>query len=140
VFTSDADVVDHQVVIGECENGVKLTFHVNTHAPLAERRQVLFGTHATLEGEFGSGRLRLREVDRPVEETCTGDEHGGHGGADLAMGRDLAASLLDGAPFPVLAKAALEAGLAAMAADRAMVEGHVIDITDHYAELDRILP
>ena len=140
VFTSDADVVDHQVVIGAFENGVKLTFHTNTHAPLGERRQVLFGTHATLEGQFGSGRLRLRTVDGPVEEQDTGDEQGGHGGADVAMGRDLAATLVDGAPFPVLAKAALEAGLAAMAADRAMREERVITIADEYAMLDRILP
>jgi predicted dehydrogenase len=141
VFHSDADVVDNQVVIGEFANGVRLSFHSNTHAPLAERRQVLFGTHGTLDGSFGPNQVRLRCVEGPVEDLSPAAPKGaGHYGADVAMGRDLAACLLDGQPFPVTAKAALEAGLAAMAADRAMYEGVIVNIVDQYAALDAILP
>jgi hypothetical protein len=56
------------------------------------------------------------------------------------MSRDLAACWLDGVPFPVPAKAALEAGLACMAIDQAQRTGAIVDAGPWMRTLDTLLP
>jgi hypothetical protein len=55
------------------------------------------------------------------------------------MGRDLAAHLLTGAPFPVNAYDAMVAGLTVMAIDRAMRENTVIDCRPMWTKLHEAL-
>ena len=52
------------------------------------------------------------------------------------MSRDLAAHLLDGAPFPVRVHDAMVAGLTIMAVDRAMREGTIIDCRPLWERLE----
>ncbi len=81
-------------------------------------------------------RATSRRLSRPSRISRAYGTSAGHGhyGADQAMASDLAACWLDGAAFPVPAKAALEAGLAAMAIDA----DH--DASPWLRELDAILP
>ena len=118
-FSNDGDIIDNQVAICETERGVRLTFHTNTHTALPQRRWLLCGLDGCLEGDFGLPELRLRRIAADEQKIRYAGEGAGHYGADEAMGRDLAACWLDNAAFPVPAKAALEAGLAAMAIDQA---------------------
>lgn len=141
VFGSDADVVDHQTALVEYENGVQLAFHANTHAGIPQRRWYLAGTDATLEADLVTNRLTFSDAfgeTVPSIETVSGaaDEHYG---SDPAMGRDLAAHLLTGAPFPVDVKDAMIAGLTVMAVDRAMESGGVVDCTPLWERLDGML-
>ena len=128
-FGSDADVADHQVAIVEYENGVRLSFSANTHAGLPQRRWYLAGTKGAIEADLVSDRLEVRDAlglrDKETVEIETGS--GAHEGMDPAMGRDLAAHLLEGKPFPVNAYDAMVAGLTVMAIDRAMRENTVVD-------------
>ena len=55
------------------------------------------------------------------------------------MGRDLAAHLLTGAPFPVNAYDAIVAGLTVMAIDRAMRENIVVDCRPLWERLHKEL-
>lgn len=139
-FANDGDIIDHQVAICETERGVRLTFHTNTHAGLPQRRWLALGDDGALEGDFGRPDIQVKRCFGEAETVRIGGEGAGHYGADEAMGRDLAACWLDGAAFPVPAKAALEAGLAAMAIDRAQRDGCIVDSRDWLRQLDAILP
>lgn len=139
VFTSDADVLDHQVALVEYAGGTRLAFHSNTHCAFTQRRWLLAGTHATLEADLCTNRLRVQDVisQTTPEEVVPDSGHGnGHYGADEQMGRDLAASLLDGKPFPASLRGALEAGLTCMAIDEAQRSGAVVDLAPWWAEFD----
>ncbi len=138
-FSSDADVADHQVAIVDYENGVRLSFSANTHAGLPQRRWLLMGTDGALEADLVADRLQYRDALglRPVETIPVAEGSGGHAGMDPAMGRDLAAHLLDGRPFPVNAYDAMVAGLTVMAIDRAMRESTVVDCRPLWERLDR---
>lgn len=128
-FASDADVADNQVALVEYQNGVRLAFHANTHAGLMQRRWYFAGTGGAMEADLVTNRLTFRDAlgadDPQTEDMGLGPE--AHYGSDPAMGRDLAAHLLEGAPFPVQVHDAMVAGLTVMAVDRAMREGAVVD-------------
>lgn len=138
-FSSDADVADHQVAIVEYENGVRLSFSANTHAGLPQRRWLFMGTNGALEADLVSDRVVYRDaLGLHAAETIAVEEgSGGHAGMDPAMGRDLAAHLLEGKPFPVNAYDAMVAGLTVMAIDRAMRDGSVVDCRPLWTQLDR---
>ena len=137
-FGSDADVTDHQVAIVEYQNGVRLSFHANTHAGLPQRRWLFAGTGGAIEADLVSDRIVTRDALglTPVETVPVETGAGAHEGMDPAMGRDLAAHLLEGAAFPVNAYDAMVAGLTVMAVDRAMREGTVVDCAPLWARLD----
>jgi len=136
-FGSDADVADHQVAIVEYENGVRLSFHANTHAGLPQRRWYFAGTAGAMEADLVSDTLQVRDALglKPAESVPVETGSGGHDGMDPAMGRDLAAHLLDDAPFPVNAYDAIVAGLTVMAIDRAMRENTVVDCAPMWERL-----
>jgi len=138
-FSSDADVADHQVAIVEYENGVRLSFSANTHAGLPMRRWLFMGTDGALEADLVSDRVEYRDALGlgAVERIAVAEGSGGHAGMDPAMGRDLAAHLLEGKPFPVNAYDAMVAGLTVMAIDRAMRDGTVVDCRPLWERLDR---
>lgn len=140
-FRSDADVVDNQTAIIEYGNGIRMSFHANTHAGILQRRWYFAGTEGAMEADLVTNRLTFRDAlgtgDPQTEEFPASVE--GHYGSDEQMGRDLAAHLLDGAPFPVQVYDAMVAGLTVMAADRAMREGTVVDCRPLWEQLHKEL-
>ncbi len=141
VFASDGDILDNQVAILETESGARLTFHLNNHAADRQRRWHICGLEGAIEGDFADPLLRVRRVYEPAEGVRYAEgDGGGHYGADEAMAADLAGCWLDGRPFPVAPKAALEAGLACMAIDLAQREGAIVDAGPWMRTLDGILP
>ncbi|HWA63557.1 MAG TPA: Gfo/Idh/MocA family oxidoreductase [Caulobacteraceae bacterium] len=139
-FQSDMDVADHQVAIVEYQNGVRLSFHSNSHVALSERRWYVAGAEGTLIADLVRNKLMVRKaLDRAKPERIdyanrTDDSHNG---ADQAMAVDLLAALENRAPFPVTPQDSMEAGLTVMAIDRAMDEGQVVDCAPMWAAYDR---
>lgn len=138
-FHSDMDVSDHQVAIVEYANGMRLSFHSNSHVSLQERRWYIAGTKATLIADLVRNRLMFRPAhDRAKPERIDygGRTEDSHNGADQAMARDLLAALEKRTAFPVTAQESMEAGLTVMAIDRAMREGGIIDCAAMWADYD----
>lgn len=135
VFDGDGDVWDHQVALVEYGNDVRLSFHSNTHAAYYQRRWLIAGLEGAIECDLPSSRLKVQRVYGQSEERDL-NTRDGHGGADPEMGKDLAATLFDGKPFPAQPRAALEAGLTCMAIDQAVREGRVVDMAPLWAEFD----
>lgn len=138
-FHSDMDVTDHQNALVQYENGVRLSFHANSHVALPERRWYVAGTDGTLIADLVRNKLMVRKaMDRGKPERI---EYGNrtedsHNGADQAMARDLKATLEGRQPFPVTPFESMEAGLTVMAIDEAMARGEMIDCAPIWARYD----
>jgi hypothetical protein len=131
VYTAGSDVVDHQVVTMELESGASVVLVMHGHSAEESRTMRYDGTRATLRGRFG------RESVIEVTEHASGNTAsvpiagaaGGHGGGDSGV----IAAFLEAVrsrqlPMTTAAKS-LESHLLAFAAERARVEGDVIDMT-----------
>jgi predicted dehydrogenase len=133
------DVTDHQNAIVEYGNGVRLSFHSNSHVSLQERRWYIAGTRGTLIADLVRNRLMFRPAHsraKPERIDYGGRTDDNHNGADQAMATDLLEALEGRAPFPVTAQDSMEAGLTVMAIDRAMREGTTIDCAKMWAAYD----
>ncbi|UTP38539.1 Gfo/Idh/MocA family oxidoreductase [Phenylobacterium sp. LH3H17] len=138
-FQSDMDVTDHQTALVQYENGVRLSFHANSHVALPERRWYLAGTDGTLIADLVRNKLMFRKaMDRGKPERI---EYGNrtedsHNGADQSMARDLLAALEGRDAFPVTPFDSMEAGLTVMAIDEAMARGEMLDCATMWARYD----
>jgi predicted dehydrogenase len=92
VYACDNDVVDHQVVAMEFDDGATCSFTMSAFTPMEHRRTRLLGTHGFLDGDGTS--IRLVDFRTGVEEvidTQTGSGSAGssaadgHGGGDGAL-------------------------------------------------------
>ncbi len=138
-FQSDMDVTDHQNALVEYANGVRLSFHANSHVALPERRWYVAGTEGTLIADLVRNKLMVRKaMDRGKPERIEyGDRtEDSHNGADQAMARDLLATLEGRQPFPVTPFESMEAGLTVMAIDEAMARGEMLDCAPMWARYD----
>jgi predicted dehydrogenase len=133
------DVTDHQIAIVDYANGVKLSFHSNSHVSLTERRWYIAGTEGTLIADLVRNKMLVRgALDRgkPERKEWGGLTADAHNGADQAMAVDLLAALEGRAEFPVTPWESMEAGLTVMAIDRAMANGEVVDCAPMWAAYD----
>ncbi len=138
-FQSDMDVTDHQTALVQYDNGVRLSFHANSHVALPERRWYLAGTDGTLIADLVRNKLMFRKaMDRGKPERI---EYGNrtedsHNGADQSMARDLLAALEGRDVFPVTPFDSMKAGLTVMAIDEAMARGEMLDCAPMWARYD----
>ena len=138
-FHSDMDVTDHQNALVQYQNGVRLSFHANSHVALSERRWYVAGTEGTLIADLVRNKLMVRRaMDRGKPERIEyGDRtEDSHNGADQAMARDLLATMEGKQPFPVTPFESMEAGLTVMAIDEAMASGDMVDCAPMWARFD----
>ncbi|WP_214322565.1 Gfo/Idh/MocA family protein [Nonomuraea sediminis] len=105
VYASDNDVVDHQVVNLEYEDGVTASFTMTAFTPLENRHTKIFGTRGQLTGD---GRF-IHVYDFLSEQTTTIDTSvdgssaaEGHAGGDAALMEAFVLALHEGRPELVL--------------------------------------
>lgn len=142
-FRSDADIIDFQTGILQYESGANLAFHTNLNVPDEHRHFCVMGALGMAEGDFQRGYLKATARDGHIiahHDYTQADPEGskGHYGADQMMAKDLAAFLRQEiGSLPVSVVDALEAGIAALALDRARIESSVIDLTETWQAFDR---
>lgn len=130
VYSSDNDVVDHQVASIEYDHGVTASFTMIAFTPMMSRQTRIFGTHGYLEsdGKKITG-LDFRSQERYVVETTAGA--GRHGGGDFglveAFLRAVATGTHDGLAPP---EESLAAHQLAWAAERARKSGSVVALDE----------
>ncbi|MFI6602379.1 Gfo/Idh/MocA family protein [Nonomuraea sp. NPDC050536] len=105
VYASDNDVVDHQVVNLEYEDGITVSFTMTAFTPLENRHTKIFGTRGQLTGD---GRF-IHVYDFLSEQTTTIDTSldgssaaEGHAGGDEALMDAFVRALHEGRPELVL--------------------------------------
>jgi predicted dehydrogenase len=143
VFDSDADIIDFQTAIVEYENGSSLAFHTNLNVPDDFRRFCVIGAKGTAEGDFVRGFLNVhRAIDSAkliANSYKAPSAKSQHYGADEQMAADVIAHVMAGAPLPVSALDAIEAGMLALAMDEARAGHKVIDLAPVWATYDACL-
>lgn len=143
VYHCDNDVVDHQVVNLEYDNGALATLVMHGHSHEEGRTMRYDGTKATLRGTF------LHEKPHEIvvyDHLHNREEHialppvgeGGHGGGDGALFAAFVAALANG-EGTVLASArnSLESHILAFASEKARTTGGTIDLDQFKSDLER---
>jgi len=136
VFNSDKDVIDHQVVNVEYDNGVLATFNLCCDQPYNSRTIRIGGTDGQIYGAIESNQIVVTDsplvsVSQPPREVIHLKPAGsGHHGGDARLGEDVDA-MLDG-KVAQLARVGLREGidacLLALGAEVSRRENRVVDM------------
>lgn len=135
VYHCDNDVVDHQVVSMEFEDGVTGTFTMHGHSHEEGRTTRIDGTRATLLAKFGFNSAYIevhnhRSMDVRRIDFPNSVESGEHGGGDSGIMRDFIRAVRgEGEPM-TLARESLESHIMAFAAEESRKSGKVVYIKD----------
>jgi predicted dehydrogenase len=142
VWKTDMDVVDHQSLAIEFEDGCTATHNMVGGTACPSRAIHLIGSGGEIQGVFEDQRFVIRHIDtRPgheyteevVDLKLGGDMHGafgGHGGGDMRLVADFLRVLRG--EQPSISTTTLEDSIAGhligFSADRAMGERRVVDL------------
>lgn len=142
VWKCDNDVVDHQSVAVEFEDGTTATHNMVGGTAIPSRAIHLIGTDGEIQGRFEEGTFVIRHIDpRPgrghseevVDVSASGDvdgAFGGHGGGDLRLAADFVD--LVGGGEPSLACTRIDDSVAGhligFSADRSMETRSVVHV------------
>jgi predicted dehydrogenase len=140
VFRSDNEVVDHQTVSVEFENGVVASFQITGFSLIWERTLNLHGTKGEIRSADFSGRLETRTYNPARLKRERIRYHGiVHGGGDETIQVRFAEALQSGDRSGVLTggRDALQSHLLCFAAEEARETGTVVDMEDFVRRAER---
>lgn len=145
VYRCDNDVVDHQIVVMEFENGVSASLTMHGHSDEEGRTLRVDGSQASLFAKFGlkrcwieirdHRRAKVQRLDFPNQA-----ENRGHGGGDFGVVRGFVNAMCGVNGDFVQARESMESHLMAFAAEEARLKGEVIDMADFRERADRLIP
>jgi predicted dehydrogenase len=140
VYHCDNDVLDHQTVNMVFESGASVVLVMHGHAHEEARTMRYEGARATLRGKFAYGLDDVIEIhdhySGEVERIRLSDRGStmGHGGGDAEVMAAFVRTVRGAGPGTrrsgtlTTARESLESHLIALAADRARLEGTVVDV------------
>ncbi|MBE6965483.1 MAG: Gfo/Idh/MocA family oxidoreductase [Ruminococcaceae bacterium] len=144
VFKCDNDVVDHQVVNLEYENGAVASFNMSAFNKGGRYIRVM-GTDGELYGDmeentidYYSFKTREHTIINPLESKLSGDITGGHGGGDAGIVSTLYKYIVEDYSGDMLSEIGVSAENHAttFAAEKARVEHRVISLSEFENECD----
>ncbi|MBE6576510.1 MAG: Gfo/Idh/MocA family oxidoreductase [Ruminococcaceae bacterium] len=139
VFDSDNDVLDHQIVNMEFEDGVIATLTVSAFNG-GGRKITIMGTEGEMTGDMSSGDISVltfkdkkREVVKSYDKNIEEGILGGHGGGDIRTIQALVELLGAGTSSVSYCTARVSAKnhVAAYAAEEARKTGTVVDVQEY---------
>lgn len=135
VYTAGSDVVDHQTVNMELASGATVTLTMHGHSNEEHRSMRYDGTRGTIRARAGrSPAIEVADhragVSRRIEIPSA---LGGHGGGDNGLIAAFVDAVETGATTATTAEVALESHLLAFAAERARLDGTIIDMDEFRA-------
>jgi predicted dehydrogenase len=137
VYRSDNDVVDHQVVLLQFENGLSASLTMQGASPVEGRTLRIDGMRATLFGNEARKQLEVHDHRTGAVETLHPEfSERGHGGGDAGVMHDFVQALQTGKRH-VLTSAAdsLVSHLLAFAAEEARVSQRVVDMNTYMEQV-----
>lgn len=138
VYKCDNDVVDHQVVNMEFENGAVASFNMSSFNEGGRYIRVM-GTEGEIYGDmdkntidYYSFKTRTHEIINPNDQKLTGSITDGHGGGDKGIVEDLYEYMVGEADESSLSeiKISTQNHLIVFAAEEARLEKTVVDMND----------
>ncbi|HTO55964.1 MAG TPA: Gfo/Idh/MocA family oxidoreductase [Myxococcota bacterium] len=139
VFHCDNDVVDHQTVSVAFEDGLLATLGVHGNASEERRTLRISGTHGELRGVLQTGLIEISRHGEQTVETVRTEGSIGHASGDRNLLDHFCDAVRRGARDDVRAsgRVALESHLLGFAAERARIEGRVVDMAAYREEVTR---
>jgi predicted dehydrogenase len=139
VYRCDNDVVDHQSVLMELENGASVNLIMHGHSDREHRSMRYDGTRATLRARtLDGGEIEINHHGGRSERIVV-DEAGGHGGGDEGIMADFV-RVLRGEIAPLTtARVSLESHLLAFAAEDARLAGQVVGMEEYRGKAERVM-
>ncbi len=137
VYYCDNDVVDHQVVNMELEDGTSVAMVMHGHSHREGRTMRYDGTRATLLGQCYVNNQEIQihdhltgrvEVIRPALGAAGAT---GHGGGDAGLMAGFVRAVRDPAQALTTARQSLESHLMAFAAEEARVNGTIVHMDEY---------
>jgi predicted dehydrogenase len=132
VYECDNDVVDHQVVNMEFEDGETASFTMTAFTKARQRETRIFGTRGEIYGngtkiqvyEFLTGKSEI--IDTSAEDPTTLADHGG---GDYGLIHSFITAVLENDPSKILSgpEESLESHLMVFAAERSRKEKKIVD-------------
>ncbi len=139
VYHCDNDVVDHQVVNIEFEDGITVAMTMNGHGFEESRTMRYDGTRATIRGKFdyrdGWIEILPHSWSGKAEEIHIPPSESGHGGGDFGIVRGFLRSVMGIEPPLTTAREAIESHLIAFAAERSRLTGQAVEMENYRAEI-----
>lgn len=139
VFACDNDVVDHQTLNMEFENGIYGTFTMTAFSDDSYRTIKVTGTAGELYGRLDEFKVTLRRFGEPKQILDFGDkltEATGHGGGDYGLAESFC-DLLEGkaCESSTSVDVSVESHVMALAAEKSRLEnGRTIDLAEFVKE------
>ena len=131
VFRCDNNVVDHQVVNLEFENGVDVSFTMSAFTQKCERIIVLMGSKGQIRGNMETGEIQLLDFTSGArEQVSLHTSNSGHSGSDVSMMKEFVALIAqDGKTASRTgADMSVESHLVALAAEKARITGNIVTL------------
>jgi predicted dehydrogenase len=140
VYRCDNDVVDHQVVSMELEDGASVALIMHGHSNEEHRSMRYDGTRATLRARFGyTSEITVHDhASGAVEQVPMDPVLSGHGGGDHGLMADFAAVLRGEAEALTSARVSLESHLLAFASEEARLNGRVIQMDEYRTRAEQL--
>lgn len=139
VFRCDNDVVDHQVVNMEFENGVTAAFTMCAFSKEINRTIKLMGTLGEIRGNMEKNEIEIRSFLKDESEVIvTSDVNGdnGHGGGDAGIMEEFIRLLENGCTEGLTsADVSVQSHLMAFAAEKSRLEKCVVHLDDFKKEI-----
>ena len=138
-FTSKKDIVDNQVAIIEYANGVRATFHTNCNSAIPERRMYILGTEGTIRADVIAGKIETKRIGFNTQiKNIDAGVHGGHGGGDSVLCKELAESMLDRVLPTTGLMDGLKSAAVCFAMDKAMKTGRVVSLEPYWRQIAKV--
>jgi predicted dehydrogenase len=139
VYRCDNDVVDHQSVLLELENGASVNMIMHGHSNQEHRSMRYDGTRATLRARaLEPGEIEINYHGGKTERILVDSGAVGHGGGDEGIMADFV-QVLRGEIAPLTtARVSLESHLLAFAAEEARLRGQVVDMAAFRAQAEMV--
>lgn len=127
VYHCDNDVVDHQVVNIELDEGVTVNFTMSAYTERCYRTIKVMGTHGCIEGNMDCSKLTWYDFfgnHKELDLKVTDGSMAGHGGGDAIMVKEFIELLGSGEDTGMLSSIehSIESHLVALLAERSRLE------------------
>lgn len=140
VYHCDNDVVDHQVVNMEFENGVTAVFTMCAFTYEGGRSIKLMGTKGQIRCDMEKNIIEVRSfVTGKKEEINLDVSAGGHGGGDLGIMRDFVELVRNEGKVEGVTSASVsvQSHIMSLAAERSRLENKIINVRDYIDEIKK---
>ncbi len=135
VYRSDNDVVDHQVVSIEFNQGTTVNFSMSAFSDKITRHIHIMGTLGELWGDMNDDHLTIKPFGKPAFKVSIPEGKGGHGGGDHGAVKRFVKACSHEIDVTHDLDIAVQGHLLAFAAEASRVSGKTVDYQQYVEDL-----